>query len=299
MNFISEKYDQQSVLHNRLIPLAMGVVLLFALIGCESQPTEVEDYTNEPILTAFLYNGEPVDTVYFERVAPVYGYYDPAEYGIPGADIIICPVADPLTEFRFTDPDSDGVYTPDGNVLVPESGVQYSIEARKDDEGLFLWAETIVPDTFSLAMTPEPIDTIDNYPILDTLTRNDPNIVLDWTDSGTYAGYVLNVICEDDSFIPLDPDYEPDDDEDSSRVAFDVVLEGTNTKTIPWIYFEWAGWHRIELLAVDEAYFDYFISVFRLQFGQVTSLDYNVQGGLGIFAGVSKRDFKVYMEPIE
>ncbi|TKJ39928.1 hypothetical protein CEE37_09325 [candidate division LCP-89 bacterium B3_LCP] len=289
----------QAIFKSKMQAAAIPALLLLMLMfGCDRVPTEVEDYVAEPMLTAFLYNGEPADTVMLERVAPLYGYYDPADHVIPGADIKIIRQND-QAEFIFTDPDSDGVYTPDGNVLVPAGGEQFSIEARKDDEGLFLWAETMIPDTFAMAITPAPIDTVDGFPILDTLTRADPNIVLNWTDPGNYAGYVLNVICEDSTFVPLDPDFSFHGDEDSSRVSFDVIMEGFNMDIIPWIHFNWAGWHRVELLAVDDGYFNYFFSVFRMMMGQVTELEYNVQGGLGIFAGLSERSFRVYIEPVE
>ena len=283
------------------LTVSLAALILFALAGCDSTPTEMEDYEREPILTAFLYNGEPVDEVLLERVASFYGYYDPSDPDnvISGAEVRLIQMDGPDAgdTLRFTE-NTPGVYLPDDPDTV-KGMVHYRIEAHKPSENLFLWAETIVPDTFSLSINPLPVDTVEDVPILDTMNWNDPNIIINWTESNVYAGYVLNVICEDDSFIPLDPEYEFDEDEDSSRVSFDVALEGFNTNTLPWIHFRWQGWHKVELMAVDQGYFDYFMSVFRMQFGQVDALEYNVHGGLGIFAGMSHRSFRVYIERVE
>lgn len=278
-----------------------AVFLLFILIGCDSTPTEVEDYTPEPILTAFLYNGEPVGEVRLERVANLYGYYDPEALDnlISNAEVYLIQLdGTSAGDTLFFSEDLPGVYFPNEPDTV-QSTVHYRLEAKKSSENLYLWAESIVPDTFSLVVNPAPIDTIDNIPILDTMTWGGQPITLQWSESNLSAGYVMNIVCEEDSYIPLDPEYEFTENEDSSRASFDIALEGALENTIPWIHFRWQGWHRIDLLAVDEGYFEYFISLFRMQFGQVDALEYNVQGGLGIFAGVSRRSFRVYVDRAE
>ncbi|MFH1862772.1 MAG: DUF4249 family protein [bacterium] len=286
--------------------LEFSVALCFALLtiltGCDTEPTAIEDYTPEPILTAFLYAQEPVGEVYLERVGSYYAYYDPLNHGISDAEILLIQLdgagsGDTLHFAESSHPDSNGVYRP-VQVHLAQPLAHYRIEAYKPAENLHLWAETVVPDTFALQV---------NYPIMadtlrDTLDRTEENIYLQWTLVDSSGGYITNVTCLDDSFIPLDPDFNPDEDEipeDSSRWFFDITFEGYTEKSVAWILFQYEGWHRVELQAANEAYFAYFFSWLYMQQWQMTSLEYNVQGGLGIFGGLARRGFYVYVEKEE
>ena len=108
--------------------------------------------------------------------------------------------------------------------------------------------------------------------------------------------------CLNENYVPLDPDFDPIEDdisEDSSLVSFDIVLPNFNYRELPWILFEYEGWHEIQLQAADPEYWEYFFSVFRLYMGQMPNVEYNVNGGIGIVAGLARNKFKVYVEKVE
>ncbi|MCX6640559.1 MAG: DUF4249 family protein [bacterium] len=294
----------RKLIHRALSLSALLLILIVFIAGCETQPTEVQDYSPQPMLTAFLYNGEPVDNVILESVGSLYGYYVTSDHGISGADIKLFPVENPGAgdTLHFTesaDPDSTGHYHPaSGQNLIPLGNVTYRIEARVAAENWYLWAETTIPDTFTITSINYPVsgDTLDT-----TLTREDATINLNWNPTSPIGGYILNVTCLDTTFTPLDPDFDPEQDEipeDSSRWSFQPVLPEYNELSIPWIHFWYQGWHQLDLQAVDQAYFDYYFSLFRVWQGAMTTLQYNVNGGLGIVGGIAHHKYLVQVVKI-
>lgn len=289
------------------LTIGLLVIPLVLLSGCESNPTEVEDYDPEPMLTAFLFNGEPVEKIILERIGNLYGVYNQQDNAISGADVYVIALDKPNPDTLFFEfDDTEKVYKPTNGAAwgVPESFQRYRVEAHKPNENLFLWAETVIPDTFSATTNPEPFDydPVEGYAILDTMTRDDPNIEFFWTDSNPIGGYVFTITNLEDTFIPLDPDFDPEQDEipdDSSRVAFDIVLPDNNYRELAWINFWYEGWHEIQLQAADPDYWEYFFSAIRLYMGQVTELEYNVNGGLGVVAGITRHKFRIYVKKVE
>ncbi len=292
---------------SRISVIFLAIPIIMALFsGCEDNPTEFQDYDAEPVLYAYLYNGRPVGDISLQRVAPLYSYYDITNTGIAGADIVLYKTDNPAAgdTVHFIQTGTDGVYSPVENHIVQGLG-HYRIEAFiSADESL--WAETVVPDTFTVVMgdsvtyTPNmtPLDT------LGTFTRDDPEIVSIWSESAMSKGMVATIICQTpiDSLEGLDPDWEPEDMEDEEepgRLSMTIMTDYQNLGIIPWIAFEWVGWHKISLLASDEPYFDYMYSYFRTQQGGLTNPLYNVNGGLGVFCGVCAIDYMIYMEKVD
>ncbi len=283
------------------------ITLQLILAGCESTPTEVEDYEPQPMLSAFLFNGEPLDSIMLESVGSLYAKYEPGQNAIGGADIYVIALDNQGQDTLFFNFDAGaGVYRPTNAAVwgVPQGNKQYRVEAHKPSEDLYLWAETVVPDTFSLTVSPAPVGIDpEGVAFLDTMTREDANIKLEWTTpSSPVGGYVIPITCLSEDYIPLDPDFDPIEDdisEDSSLVNFDIVLPNFNYRELPWILFEYEGWHEIQLQAADPEYWEYFFSVFRLYMGQITNVEYNVNGGIGIVAGLARNKFRVYVEKVE
>jgi hypothetical protein len=170
---------------------------------------------------------------------------------------------------------------------------RYRVEAHKPTEGVDVWAETVVPDTFSVNVVPETV-------VGDTLTRLHPNLVLRWTDAECAGGFILNVICltPEDSLVPLDPDFDPEEDEidedypPRSQVQF--MRYDQREATLPWYLFQYEGPHRLDLLAVTGEYYEYMTSLFL-----GVDPPSNVFGGLGIVAGTASHSFEMYLERAE
>ena len=288
------------------------IVVIAVFIGCADSPTELEDYDPQPVLSAFLYNGELVGDIKLIRVQSLYGYYDEDNAGIDSAEIFLYPVDPPAgvgdTVF-FQYQSADGTYSPDNPYLV-QGKTSYKIEVFTN-EGEYLWAETTVPDIFTLKIThpsfTDPVEITSNSGIMDTLGVFDRDMVpllFEWTVSDSTGGYVGNNICLTpvDELEGLDPGWEPEDMEDigePSRVSVDFYLNFQTFQEYPWIAFQWVGWHRYEFLAVDKEYFDYVFSYFQTQQGVMTEPLYNINGdGLGIFAGCCKTEFMLNMQKV-
>ncbi len=277
------------------------VSVLILLAGCEQQPTEFEDYEPQPMLTAFLYDGIPVDSVLLQRVAPLYSYYSWQDHGIAGAQIRIFPLDDPESDDTLhLIHAGSGVYRPAvGESLIPRGKRHYRIEARKPDEDLYLWAETVVPDSFSLWVNGQPPgDT------LGVFTREDPSLFFQWSPADSAGGYVFLTVCLTpvDSLLPLDPDYDPEEeelDEEPGRAFVFPLISTQLSSFVPWLSFEWVGWHRVEMLACNYEYYRYVFSLMRVEQGAMSMPEYNVQGGLGVFAGLHRIRFYLYMARVE
>ena len=275
-----------------------ALILLLAFSGCEDNPTELEDYDPEPILTAFLFNGEPFGEIYLERVAPLYGYYQPEENGIADAQIIIFKSDPPRDTVEFAYSGNGGIYLPiiTGTSLDTVQGItNYRIEALTP-QGEFLWAETVVPDTFTLEISPYTLLN-DTIPI--PLNWSAPEINLDWTGADSAGGYIFNSTCLTpiDSLQWLDPDYDDEIEEEPDRLWQDIYIESARSCTIPWFFYEFAGWHKIEFQAASMDYVEYLSSILFTPPG--FNQQYNVHGGLGIFSGFSNHSFYLYMQRFE
>jgi len=291
---------------------ALFLVILFT--GCDDTPSEFGDYEAEPSLTAFIATGEPVEEIYLDRIGAFSAPYSRENNGISGAEIILYPVAahaetesiDPTNpdSLRFVEDENiNGRYVPVDNDYRPEGRVRYRIEARKASEDVYVWAETTVPDTFSIETFYQhdlvnPID-LDG----DTLRRTDDEFLVTWSESATADGHVLNILAlsPKDELIPLDPDWDPNDpddeidDEDKERFTYTIAPDYQSSITMAWFYFEWAGWTRLDVYASSDDYYQYVFSILTA-FGETDNPQSNVNGGRGIFGAVAKNSFMVYME---
>lgn len=288
-------------------PSLWFIVALLFFFGCEQQPTEVEDYEPQAVLQGYLINGQPVDRIYLQWVAPLQGYYDANDYSIADANMIIYPMNQPgdtLHLVQHPSPDSSWVYVPaPGEELVIQGKVRYRIEVKQPEAGLDVWSEALVPDTFSCWFQSPPLPV--GVDTLDSLNREDPNLFLSWVQADSAGGYNLNVTCltPEDSLLPLDPDFNPDEDEldltEVDRTMFWPMRYDQFEMLVPWFMFNFEGWHRIDLQAISQEYYDYGLSIFRFEQGFSIELESNVHGGLGIFAGLAQKSFWVYMERVE
>jgi hypothetical protein len=105
--------------------------------------------------------------------------------------------------------------------------------------------------------------------------------------------------------VPLNPDWDPNDpddelkDEDKWAAGWTVFRYDAEFVTIPWVFFNWEGPNRIELHAISAGYYDYLFSSVRVMMGMLDNPIFNINGGLGVFAGLSKKTFRVYMKRVE
>jgi hypothetical protein len=288
--------------------LALGMAL--ALGGCEQTPTEVEDYQAQPVLSAFLVNGDTLREVHLERVAPLAGYYDPLRHGIVGAAITI--TGGGVNLVMTDDSLEPGRYVPlEGQYLVPQSLVVYRIEAVTPAPfNESLWAETCVPGRVT---EHGPVEIFLEYPDGsrvpvndgDHLNRNMPNLIWRWNEVDSAAGFqgVALALTPRDLLVPLDPDWTPEDeleDTERNRLGWDHYRADQRQVNILWLAFQWEGPYLVELRALSPSYENYIFSLFRLQQGMISAPVSNIQGGgLGIFGAMSRYSIRVYLERVQ
>ena len=282
--------------NRRSAVLFVSLALVFSGMvgsGCDPQPTEVEDYTPEPVLTAFLTNGEPVTEIFLQWVAPLGDHYDPRGYGISNAAVSLFSVGTADTLFLIEDPAYPGRYVPPpGTLFMPVSNSRYRVEAQFDNDRL-VWAETVVPDTFSVSVIPPDA-------VGDTLTRADSNFALQWTDAEGAGGYILNIISlrsQDSLSVPASSGHlaaVAAEDDSLVQSAIWLMRQDQRAITVPWILFRWTGPDRLDLMAATTDYYEYVYAYLRALQGEVFDMPSNVHGGLGIFAGLSRYSFEFY-----
>ena len=291
--------------------------LIAGVISCENTPTEVDDYDPEVVLYAYLGNGEPMTEVYLERISSLFGYYTPK--GIAGASVWIMELDEPTPDTFFfkhhpNTQDSSWLYVPDGDTLIPQSLKGYKIEVHTP-RGEHLWSQAVVPgkiDWVSVSVSGVDSTTITDPPleveglILDTLTRWNSSIILEWTDILGAGGFVGIALCQepaDTNLIPLDPDWDPIENPvdtiNISRRGWTIMRYDQNQTTIPGVAFQWVGLYQLQFQAVSREYYDYLFSDFRAKQGMITRPESNINGGMGTFGSMTRFICYVYFKKVE
>ena len=299
----------------KMITLAVLLGALVFTVGCDKNPTEQEDYTPEPVLTAFIHNGEPVDTIYVEWVGLFHALYDPAHLGVDNADVVMYPVLNPDGSnadstgraLYFHKAGVGGEYAPNDPAFIPESLVRYGMKVHSPEVDLY--AETTVPDTFSWKITqegnPVSIDPITNEfqgARGDTLTRLDAPFYFEWTISAGADGYELGILNElpREEVVPLDTTYDLEDQDVVDMLAsvplysYQPAPDYQHAVTLIGAYFFWQGPTRVSVAASSFEYYNYmFTNLVFDSMGLPVNAYSNVKGGRGIFGATCRKDIYV------
>ena len=315
-----------------LIPLFI-VCLAIIFLGCDTEPTEVEDYQSEPVLQAYLTTGEPFDKIYLEWVFKDIGsYYDPNQHGVVGAAVKIFTVFNDETgdsilpgdpdylEVQYRNYDTDGAYYPvDYNGELVQPNIRYRLEAYKPNQ-IDIWAETTAPDTFTIRVTNhELLDQIiqsGETPVhpeilpnnLPCFHREMPFIKVKWSDAwkggdAFLGGCVLSITALTDTtdLAYLDPDWDPNDPdtaiipEDEQRTNWTIAPSYQDSVNVVWIYFEWIGPHRLDVVAGSFEYYRYMFSIIQY----LERPESYVHGGLGCFGATAVHSFYINMIKVD
>ena len=296
-------------------------IFIFVLAGCDENPTDIEDYEPEPMLSAYIYNGEPVTEVFLEWTDYFLGSYNRDDQAILAADIRVYPVnADGTLDSAnviqlMDDPATLGKYiSTDMNQLI--AGLEtYKIVVNDTINGFELTSTTTVPGDFDLyilppdsinfQLVPQTPNTLQLPNSTDSLTREAPQILLAWNPPDSNAGYIVNYICLVDTvdLVPLDPDFIIGEDEveseDKARFNLDFLLKDQDFYTMPWLIFNWVGTYEITFMATCFDYFNYVNYGMTVMMGQTLDLPTNITGGQGIFGGLNRYTFKVTLKRID
>ena len=301
-----------------LLSLLMTMSLF---IGCEltdNNPTEFSDYDPEPFLSAFVEGGVSFaegSTIYLEMTAKdLDSRYDPEDYAVNNANIVIYPVADEngtaidsagLAVYYTENPDTAGKYNTTSQDICQHLWL-YRIEAVKSGE-VDVWAETTIPDSFTVRCSDTTLDALmdsipaDPYNMPDspwpTFTRSSPMFTFTWSDAyrevdyndTPEGGYLLfaETLVDTADLEPLDPDWDPSEDEleaqEMWRAGWMPAPDYQNAQPFFWIFTNFVGPQRVKVIAGSYSYYRYMFSSMYMGPQSVTRPEFNVHGGLGCF----------------
>ncbi|MFH0883481.1 MAG: DUF4249 family protein [bacterium] len=291
------------------ITLLLAAMLVTA--GCDDNPLELENYDPEPVLTAFIHNGEAVDTIYVEWVGKFHAPYDPDHLGVANAHVAMFPVlnadgsaADSSGRtLYFHDTGLGGRYAPDNPAFFPESLVRYRMKVKSSEVDIH--AETTVPDTFSWNITqdgaPVSIDpTTLTYqgPRGDTLTRVDAPLYFEWSESAGADGYELGVLTlmPREEVVPLDTTFDLEDQDTIDLLGsiplyfYQPAPDYQHAITLVGATFFWSGSTRVSVVAGSYEYYNYMFTSLVFSYGSTQNVYTNVHGGRGIFGATTRKE---------
>jgi len=309
------------VIRIQIMAMIMISLVGFGLVGCDDTPTEVDNYQRQPVLSAFLINGQPFEEAWLERGAGMNDVYDMANAGIDDATMMISNLAGDTLLNLIPDPSSKGRYIPaDGEEFIPQSRQTYKIEAwTTAPQNEYLWATALVPGMVEehgpMQVFLVSDDLMDTTIVADgdTLNRTMNTMVWSWYDIDLVGGFQGIIIAQTprEDLIPLNPDWEPpvdplnedDDDyigpEDRQRAGWTFMRHDQRQITLAWIFFRWEGPQKVQFNALSGAYYDYVFSEMQAEFGAIERPEFNINGGLGIFGAYSEQSINIYMEKVD
>ncbi len=288
--------------HNNFHVLCSALTLAI-IIGCEHFPSESDDYQAEPVVSAFLIANTQFQNIRLERVVPISDRVK--RIPIDNAEVYITEYYthdDTIVYKRYRfyqDVDYKTKYF-HWRRLYPKSNTKYRIDVHTPLNE-HLWAETVIPETFDtvhihlkddIYQLVKPQLSIGTFG--EALTLSDPNIKISWSELDSAKGLIGIVDPVDvNKNDPLDADWN---DQFNTNVGWLPIGPDRQSFTIPWVMFNWAGEYRVEVRIVTEEYFNYLLSSERVDLGLINRPVSNINGGFGIFTGMSLVGFGVNMD---
>lgn len=274
------------------------LAVALALVGCDTAPTEVEDYSPQAVMYCYLYGGEPFERLYLERVQAFNPRYDTTAAGIVGATVTITDEHG-VTRTLVDEAGHRGAYIATTPFTV-DYRTKYSVEARISSSET-LTASTMVPgpivrDAFFLSADSGRTQRLVTDGMELQIGPEYPYWVWEPVDSaGGYAG-VIETQMPIDSLVPLDPKRKIEKDEKLTRAGWTVTRPEQSIISLSWLWFQWVGRTKVEFEAISKEYYDYLFSDFRVRQGALDKPVSNVRGGLGVVGGVVRKSMMVVMK---
>jgi hypothetical protein len=253
------------------------LVILPALLLAACQPTLTAEFQDRPVVTCYLYAGEPVRVT----VAKLLPFRDDVRFSGEDVNQLALAITDETTGsvYALTPQGAGGVYT--GGAFLPEAGHAYRLQFAYD--GLPVTASTqVAPLPEQVAFSTHSISA--GFGGGGGGGMPEP-LKITW-DNPAGAYYVVTGVCIETSPTPVyDVDEEDDDD-----VSFDFPLSFQTEPAQDTIVrlssqsFSYRGRYAMKLCAVQPEY----VLMYRLNSVSTNLLELhaNVENGFGIFTGV-------------
>lgn len=279
------KYLQRS-----LLAFLIGAFTLSAGVfsGCDGAIDSA--YQEELVLSAFLFEGEHLDSVVLERTTPFGQKIDDDAIAVEGADIKITSNGETFTLLPL--PGRKGRYYLPDHVI--EGGRKYDIEVRSGQH--VLRSSTIVPRSISFiglndSLPPSRVLYLDtsNYGQFVYSLKAGPQ-------DPTHTQYLMQVTSLDvldQNKIRNPPPGPPVDTSASSRYSF--FRTSPDFRIVPSLISHF-GKNRIAIHALDSNWFDYHRMVLGSRGNYQPTLNH-VQGGRGVFGSSARDTVTVLIRP--
>lgn len=265
------------------------IAVIFAVIisSCEDVP-DFDQGETEPVVEAFIYEGESVDDIYLKKSVPFSVGSDIEPEPINDAIITITNNGQDFVLSQVTD--EPGRYSYNGTDLSINIGNSYELAFEYDDR--------IISSTTKIPSKPEGIlvskDLIE-VPEINSLQdlrgfreSFQKTIDVSWNNlDGSYFYLVIENI-ED-----RPPSIDPTDIFGDIGLNFEFTSEPTQEGLFqlrPMIHYTQYGWHKVTLYKVNEEY------ALLYETSNQDSRDLNepysnINNGLGIFSGFASQEF--------
>jgi hypothetical protein len=273
---------------------AIFALLAFALTGCDGAIDS--EYKEQIVVTAFMYTGQPIDSIVLHYSVPFGSYYVDEQYAVGGSDVRLKVDG---KEYQFIPGTRKGrYYSPDSSLRL-EGGKEYQLFITKGEHNVYAYTKA-----------PMPIQ----YTGLDDSLPADRILPLDTNNASTFAYgvtagprdeswrlYMLGVTSLDTSYgrIYANPNAGPPVDT-SSIVRYSFIQTAPNVRIYSRL-FSYFGPNRLTMLSMDSNWVFYKRQV---GYGAESFIPYqsslnHVKGGLGVFASAAKDTVTVFVKYVK
>ena len=272
----------------QLTLLALFIATSGIIAGCDGAIDSA--YQEELVLSAYLFEGERLDSVILERTTPFGVRIDDDAIAVDGAQITITSNGETFNLLPL--PGRKGRYYLPDHII--EGGRRYDIEVRAGEH--LLKSSTLVPRSISFTGLN---DSLPPTRVLYLDTNNYGKFVYSLTagpGDPTHTQYIMQVTSLDvldENKIRNPPPGPPVDTSASSRYSF--FRTSPDFRIVPSLISHF-GRNRIALHALDSNWFDYHRMVLGSRGNYQPSLN-RVEGGLGVFGSSARDTVTVLIRP--
>ena len=254
------------------------LITIAVLTGCNESPSSFA-YNKQIVVTGMIEAGRAVDTIKLVYTGEVDKVYDRANYAISNAIVKVIGVDVSFEDSLVYDAVIPGRYHSLNPLKIILPTKTYRLEIHTQD-GKTVSAITTVPDTFSMIYS-----TLANNSTVKYNTGAPVNFFA-WTPSRLHGTYLPTISSLDSAAPRIPKSFIRDTTEGPppEKVGYRVGLpKDQNYTELPWIVLSYYGKTRFDVFAIDENYSHFINQYFGSGSGELAEINYNIQGGIGIF----------------
>ena len=269
----------------------LSVLSILIISSCEDVP-DFELGKSEPVVEAFIYEGEPIDDIYLKKTTP-FNSGNSSEPEII-TDALVTISKNDQDFILSAKSDQPGRYFYDGNDLSINIGEKYQLAFEY--EGKMISSNTTIPsEPEGVSISPKSVRIPEIKTLLDLrIFRESFQKTIDIVWNNNDGSYYFLVIQNIEKGFPKSID--PTDVLGGLGINFEFTTSPTQESTLrlrPLIHYTQYGTHKVTIYHVNKEY-----ALLYETSGQ-DSRDLNepytnINNGLGIFSGFSSQE--VYFE---